>query len=143
MLTALKLQPEPNPCITTSDGARAEVDGEQLRVLTPDGIVLFEYDAATGKGALRMPKHLRLETEGDLEIVAGKKLHMQAEQAEARFGTIIERVGNAYRYVKELHQLKAGRVRSLVKGAIQLKGERMSMLAREDVHIDGTRINLG
>lgn len=143
MLTAIKLHPDNVQRISTSQGAHAEREQDQLRVVAPDGAVLFEYDAATGRGVMHMPKHLRLETEGDLELVAGRKLHLRAQEAEAQFDSLIERVGNAYRYVKELHQLKAGRVRSLVRGAIQLKGERMSLLAREDVHVDGQRINLG
>ena len=148
MLTALKLQDSPprstsTQTIATRDGARAEVDGDSLRVRAADGAVLFEYDAKSGRGVLRMPKHLRLETAGDLEMVAGKRLVMAAPEAETKFGSLIERVGNAFRYVKELHQLKAGRVRTLVEGAIQYKGQRMSLLAREDVHIDGERINLG
>lgn len=146
MLTALKLQtadPITPSVIATPSGARAEVEDDTVRVRAADGAVLFEYDAESGRGTLRMPTALRLETPGDIELVAGKKLHLQATEAETQFESLIERVGNAYRYVKELHQLKAGRVRSLVRGAIQLKSQRVSMLAREDVHIDGQRINLG
>jgi len=146
MLHALKIdqrEAAPVSCIETRHGARAERDGDMLRVCAPDGAVLFQYDGATGQGTLHMPKKLRLETQGDIEMVAGGKLHMQAQEAETQFGSLVERIGNVYRYVKELQQVKAGRLRSLVKGAIQLKGERMSLLAREDVHIDGERINLG
>ena len=140
MLTALKNN---DSFVTTRDGAWADSDGDKLRVHAADGAVLFEYDAATGKGTLRMPKHLRLETPGDIELVAGKRLKMEAQDAETKFDSFVEHIGNAFRYVRELQQTKAGRLRSLVKGAIQLKGGRMTMLAQKDVHIDGERINLG
>jgi hypothetical protein len=143
MQTAIKLHPVSTQQIATPDGTRAEIEGDTLRVRASDGALLFEYDAATGRGAVCMAKHMRFETEGDIEMVAAGTISLKARQAEMHFGSLIEHVGNAYRYVKELNQLKAGRMRALIAGAIQWKGDRVSVLAREDVHIDGKRINLG
>lgn len=210
----------PRLALVTASGASAELDrdgeAELLRVRDPNGAVLFEYDAQTGTGALRMPKNLRLcALEGSIELVAadavrcvaagevalrsatsasvtvggagaeasglrvgrdraalaseevligakraelhveraryvGKALHAAIERAEVvateletRAETLIETAGNALRRVKELHQLNAGRLRTLVEGALRMEGGHVVMRAKEEVHIDGEHINLG
>lgn len=217
---------EPEPAarpplrLVTAAGASAEVEqvkgAEVLRVRDPEGAVLFEYDATTGTGTLRMPGNLRLESmAGSIDLVArdgvrcvaggevslrgataasltvggpagetaglrvdarrtvlagdtlmaaareaevhfqkarylGKVLDATVERAETLFGelttradTLVERASNVFRHVKELHQLHAGRLRTLVEGGVRLEGGHVVMRAKEEVHIDGEHINLG
>jgi hypothetical protein len=58
-------------------------------------------------------------------------------------GRLIEKAKNVYRQVDNLNQLKAGRMRTLVKGSYHLKGESLNQKAEKDVRIDGNKINLG
>ena len=58
-------------------------------------------------------------------------------------GRLIEKAKNVYRQVDNLNQLKAGRMRTLVKGSYHLKGESINQKAEKDVRIDGNKINLG
>ncbi len=206
--------------LMTASGASAEVEtvdeAEVLRVRNPEGAVLFEYDAATGTGSLRMPGNLRLESlAGSIDLVArdgvrcvaggevslrgataasltvggragetaglrvdarrtvlagdtlvaaakeaevhfqkarylGKVFNATVERAETLYGelttradTLVERATNAFRQVEELHQLHAGRLRTLVEGGMRLEGGHVVMRAKEEVHIDGEHINLG
>ncbi|MFQ5773110.1 MAG: DUF3540 domain-containing protein [Kiloniellaceae bacterium] len=88
-----------------------------------------------------------LVTEGTYQ---GTRLMVTVERAKQVFGKletvaarIIERATDVYRQVENLHQLKAGRMRTLVKGACHIKGGRMSIKADDDVKINGRRIHLG
>ncbi|MGJ8680383.1 DUF3540 domain-containing protein [Paraglaciecola sp.] len=58
-------------------------------------------------------------------------------------GRLIEKAKNVYRQVDNLNQLKAGRMRTLVKGSYHLKSESINQKADKDVRIDGDKINLG
>lgn len=56
---------------------------------------------------------------------------------------LFERARNVYRYTEQLHQTKAGRVRTIVAGDYRVRGKRIDLGAQADVKIDGERINLG
>jgi hypothetical protein len=58
-------------------------------------------------------------------------------------GRLIEKAKNVYRQVDNLNQLKAGRMRTLIKGSYHLKSESINQKADKDVRIDGDKINLG
>ena len=66
--------------LVTPSGASAFVRDELIEVRDPKGRILFEYDAVTGKGSLTMPTgNLSLQApEGDVEIVAGRKVTLKA-----------------------------------------------------------------
>ena len=209
-----------DPEITTRDGAsaRLERDGEAevLTVRDRVGRVLFQYDAASGRGALFMPEgDLRLcAPRGSIELVAAGAIRASAggelslssdtaaslrvagatagsavslegsaasieggslrvaaqesdlslgdarasagtlraavEDAELTFGTVlrravrvIEQADNLYQRVTELCEIKAGRLRALVREGVWVKGEDVTLLARKDVRVDGEHINLG
>ena len=65
------------------------------------------------------------------------------DRLESRVGTLVERATNAFRQVTDMHQLKAGRLRTLVKGAMQLKTAHATIKTREEIYIDGKQIHLG
>ncbi len=58
-------------------------------------------------------------------------------------GRLIEKAKNVYRQVDNLNQLKAGRMRTLIKGSYHLKSESINQKAEKEVRIDGDKINLG
>ncbi len=72
------------PEIVTQDGARARLEqrtgGETLTVRDRAGRLLFEYDAATGRGSLTMPEgDLRLCTpRGSIELLAAHGIRAAA-----------------------------------------------------------------
>jgi hypothetical protein len=65
------------------------------------------------------------------------------ERLETVTDRLFEKAKAAYRQVEELSQLRAGRVRTLVKGSYFVRGETASLEARDDVRIDGNHIHLG
>lgn len=86
---------------------------------------------------------------GDTQAWA-TSLHAAVDRAELGFGEVVRTAGRVidqaeslYQRVGELYELKAGRLRALVKESIWMKGEDVTMLAKTDVRIDGEHINLG
>lgn len=73
-----------NPEIVTQDGTSARLeqrpDGEALTIRDRAGRLLFEYDAATGRGSLSMPEgDLRLCTpRGSIELIAAHGIRAAA-----------------------------------------------------------------
>lgn len=68
--------------LLTPSGAAAFVQEERIEVRDPKGRLLFEYDAATGRGSLTMPTgNLALRApEGDIELIAGRKVAVLAPE---------------------------------------------------------------
>jgi hypothetical protein len=80
----------------------------------------------------------------------GQKLHARLESAlmvvdrlETVAKRILEKAVNVYRRVDELHQLRAGRVRTHVEGAHLVQADTSEHRTRGPVRIDGERIELG
>lgn len=114
---------------------------------------------------------LRFRGEKDVAIDAGESLQLSSKRAAIaladatyvgarlrtkigdvknvveRLETVTERLFEkakaAYRQVEDLSQLRAGRVRTLVRGSWLVRGETTSLDARDDVKIDGKHIHLG
>lgn len=220
MTAAHRRAETPDLELTTRDGASARLvqsgEDEVLTVRDRAGRLLFEYDAASGRGTLLMPEgdlrlcaprgsiellaahgiraaaggelslssataaSLRVEgaevtsalrLEGDCAGLEGRALDVTAQEtelslgdvraragsvqasadsAELTFGTVlrtagrvIDRAENLYQRVSELCEIKAGRLRALVREGVWIKGEDTTLLARRDVRVDGEHINIG
>ncbi len=80
---------------------------------------------------------------GELLTVTVKRAKQVFEKLETVATRILERATDVYTHVENLQQVKAGRMRTLVKGACHIKGGRTSIRADDDVKIGGRRIHLG
>jgi hypothetical protein len=84
----------------------------------------------------------------DLTAAAGLRLRgaevaVAGEQVQLTAGTLIERCGSVYRWVKDAVQDRLGRLRQVVSGVHHLDAKRIVQRAEDEVEIDGERINLG
>ncbi len=131
--------------LSSATAASLRVEGREGR-----SSVRLEGDgAAIQGGALRVEAAESDLDLGDVRARAGA-LHAAIDSAELTFGTIlrsagrvIEQADNLYQRVSELCEIKAGRLRALVKEGVWVKGEDVTLLARKDVRVDGEHINLG
>jgi len=74
----------PPSCLETTAGASAEMDpdAETLRVRDAEGSIIFEYDAEAQRAVVRSPRgDLRLETEGNLDLVGGRGVRVRTAGA--------------------------------------------------------------
>jgi hypothetical protein len=132
---------------------RAE-QGLDIAAPAPDGFP-DQSLRIDGRGA-RLGVHQLTVTagRGDIRMLqadfSGKQLRSTVESAKLIYGKLEvsaqrlwERSGQAIRQVKELCQVQAGRMRTLVTGAHHMQSGRATITAREEVRIDGEKINLG
>jgi len=87
---------------------------------------------------------------GSIELSAGHGVRIKAPEVEVKAGRLrlaaksaIEKFGNAWRWVRETLQVRAGRTRTVVSEDCTLRAERILERATGTVTIDGEKINLG
>jgi hypothetical protein len=68
---------------------------------------------------------------------------LSATRLESTAERVFERAKTVFRTVEDVHQLVAGRSRTLVDGGFELRAKHASIDARDDVKIDGKSIHLG
>ena len=135
-----------------ASGLRIGAPDGDLTLAAPRGRVLIEAGsdlelAAAGQATLRSAS-TRVET-GDVAVVAtrietrARELAQLVGRFELRAQRLVESVTDAYREADGLSQLRAGRVRQLVRGACQLFAERTNISSEGDTSVDGDRVLLG
>jgi len=150
----------------TTNSPGEEADAERLRVYSPRNELLFEYDSASGRALVNVPRGgLALRTEeGDIELqsagavrIQGQEVGLTAERLEVRAThtrwiadkvetiaeTVMEKVKNAYRSVEHLTQLRTGRMRTLVEESYQFRSKNAYVKAEKDYKIKADQIQLG
>jgi hypothetical protein len=136
-----------------------EVSGKTI-LSVPEG----DLDLCSDKGSIRLQaaKHIELSSQqfsldsakAEFNVLETRYqgVRLSASIAQSKLflgklnttvGRLIEKAKNAYRQVDNLNQVKAGRMRTLIKGSYHLKGESINQKADKDVRIDGDKINLG
>jgi hypothetical protein len=130
--------------------------GESVDIATPAAEGLADQCLRIDHQGARLGVHQLSVTAGRGEIrfgqadFHGRQLRSTVESARLIYGRLEvsaqrlwERSGQAIRQVKELCQVQAGRMRTLVAGAHHMQSGRTTITAREEVRIDGEKINLG
>ncbi|MBI5017315.1 MAG: DUF3540 domain-containing protein [Deltaproteobacteria bacterium] len=114
---------EPRPTLRAPSGARAELseDGTTLRVLSPGGDLVFEYDPAANRTVCRVPRgDLQLATDDgdidlcsgrDLRLTAGRAVHVHAESAIELGASPLGSLGALLRLGRDLLHLRGPTVR--------------------------------
>ncbi len=153
--------------------AIAERDGgERIEVRDVGGRLVFELDPVTGRTVVTVPQgDLVLSAGGNVEIAAGgtvrcrgtegvtletgagarrTRLSLAAGLAEivaSRVETVADRLfekaRSVFREVDDLHQLRAGRSRTVVKDGLHQKSGYAVLECDEEMKIDGKTIHLG
>jgi len=72
-----------------------------------------------------------------------KKVKLVAGKVESITNEIISRAKNVYNDVDELIQLKAGRVRTLVKSTLHIRSKNSYLRSEEDFKVNAEKIHLG
>lgn len=158
--------------VTAATGAELElqVEGETVKALNAlampymprvgdivlaigqdDGHYVIGVLQTTGDMRLAFPAGVHFHApRGRVEFTSGEEIELQAPSVRVQSGklelvarTISEKFVNAFRCVKELSQLRAGRARTMVDGMNYQRAERQAIRARKDVRVDGNQIHLG
>ena len=111
---------------------RMDSDGAHLGV--------HAIDVAAGQGRFSIA---RASYHGKQVASSVDRARMTYNRLEIRAQRILQRSEHLFHQVRQLCQVQAGRLRTLVHGAHHIQSERTTLIAKEDVHIDGKKINLG
>ncbi len=76
-------------------------------------------------------------------VVTMDQARMVYRKLETVAERIVQRARDLYAHVEDLQQTRAGRLRTLVAGALHLKSGHASVTAEEEVKINGQEIHLG
>lgn len=151
---SLRLQlPEREALATLALGYHYEPRPNDLVLaLGPAGGDLYVVGVLQGSGAAR------LRVDGDLHVEATGRLHLHggagvniggthvavtAERYELLARSVVERLGNAYRWAQGVIMISARRTRTVVEEGATLAAGRIVEKAKKDVVIDGEQIRLG
>ena len=131
----------------SSESRRAESEGcnhayRDYEAGTPSWVELSspEVKLAAGQAEITIRETTYLGKRLTVTVQQAKQVFEKLETVATR---ILERATDVYRQVENLQQLKAGRMRVLIKGTCHIKGGRTSIRADDDVKIGGRRIHLG
>jgi hypothetical protein len=144
---------------------------ERIEVRDAQQRLVFELDPVSGRTVLSVPAgDLSIAAAGDVDIRAGgtvrcrgaevaleagaghtaSRLSLRAGLAElvaSRVETVADRLfekaRSAFRQVEDLHQLRAGRSRTVVAAGFHVKSGHTSIESDDEVRIDGKAIHLG
>ena len=72
-----------------------------------------------------------------------ERAHLVVDTLETVAERVLSRAGSLFQRVRELHEMKSGRLRAVVRGALDLSSESATLIAQKDVRLDGEKINLG
>ncbi len=97
-------------------------------------------DVAAGKGDFRIG---RTSFHGKHFTSSVDRARMSFDRFEIAARRFMQRSEQYFHWVRQLCQVQAGRMRTLVFGAHHVQSRRTTLVAEEDVHIDGKKINLG
>lgn len=126
--------------------------GDHLLVIgQEEGFYVIGVLHAQGDMTLTFPGNVRFHTpRGGVLFSAQQPIELQAPEVKVSAGkwtvvaqTLSEKVTSAFRWVKDLASLKAGRQRNHVEGACYERAERRVIKAKKDVRVNGDRIHLG
>ena len=144
--------------LRTADGASAALEDGEIVVRSPSGEAVVRYDAKVGLRIIAPEGDLTLAApKGRVVVQAGTEAMLEAPRLtvraseltqlvgrwELRAERIVESAKDAYREISELLQVRAGRVRTLVRGTSQLVAGRTEIVSDEDTIVDGKRVLLG
>jgi hypothetical protein len=104
-----------------------------------------------GPSVLSFPGDVTLSApQGSIQLDAGKTLALSAPEVEIRAErvdveakTMSQRLENAFQWVKDLLQVRAGRSRAVVDGTHHQLAERTFIRSEKETKVDGEKIYLG
>jgi hypothetical protein len=127
--------------VVSRSGATANVTDDVIEIRDAEGALIIRYDAERGETTISAPKDLILS--GERVIIRGAEASIEVGKLEVTAARLVERVFEAYRDVDSLLQTRAGRMRTLVRGALDLLSGSTNIVSEEDTSIDGKRVLLG
>ncbi|HAJ26543.1 MAG TPA: hypothetical protein DCG53_04755 [Syntrophus sp. (in: bacteria)] len=75
--------------------------------------------------------------------VRSKRAVQVVDILDSVIGRVTERVRDSFRWIENLEQIRAGRIRTIVNDRFTVKAGHASLISEEEVAIDGKKIHIG
>lgn len=124
----------PQGDLELASGGAVRVRGERIE-LASDRLDVQAKKAGLALGDLAYAGTRLLAKLDDVRI--------HATRIESTVERLFQKAKSVFKTVEDLEQTRAGRVRTIVSGALYMKGETTTMEADGDVRVDGATIHLG
>ncbi len=111
-----------------------------IGVLHTQGDFTFNFPAGV---TFRAPRGAMNFHSGESVDLHAPEVRVTAGNLTFLAGKLTEKVTSAFRWVKDLVQLKAGRSRTVIEGTSHERAQRRVIRADKDVRVNGERIHLG
>lgn len=76
-------------------------------------------------------------------VTTAQRVATSVDKYELTATRIVEKTQDAFREVMDLAETKAGRARTIVRGAFSLRARRTQMVSKEETKVDGKKVLLG
>jgi len=150
--------------VALDNGSYAQASGEpgaeRLQIFSEGQELLFEYDEqnrtarvnlesgdlefVTRRGSISFSSDREILFDGEsVGITARSGLRLTAARLETVVDSLVEKAKNVYRTVEQLSQLRAGRMRTLVRSTFHFKARRAFLKSEKDYKINAEKIHLG
>ncbi|MEO7031576.1 MAG: DUF3540 domain-containing protein [Herbaspirillum sp.] len=127
--------------MTTQHG-KLRVNATQLELTAHDSVSLqapkIELDGLAGKLQFHRIDANAQEFNGRIGNIS-----LLAQNVHSTVDRLIQKARNSFRWIENLDETRAGRVRMQITDRFQLKARHASMIAEDQVKIDGKKIDLG
>jgi len=114
--------------------------GSGLTKWSVPGDLVFEAPQGGIRFACEQPMLFHSDWRVD---IASKRMTLRAARLEFAARSLVQRVGNAYLWIKGLLQVKSRRCRTLADEDFLVKAKRARLKSEGDFNIDGKTIHLG
>lgn len=109
-----------------------------------DGYYVIGVLEGSGPTLLSAPGDLELRADrGAVRLVSGRAVEVRAPKIRMLAGTLVQKLGEAFHWVRGMFQIRSRQSRTLVEETSYQKSGHAYVLAEKDVKIDGERIHLG
>jgi hypothetical protein len=116
-----------------------------------DDLYVIGVLKGTGKTSFTAPGDIEFKApRGNIEMISAKgirirspKFKVKSNEIEFMARVVVEKYENAKRWIKDMCQLRAGRVQTSVESTYRMKAGKIIECAEGDVKIDGNKIHLG
>lgn len=150
--------------VTIAAGGGLHLHGRSIQLRTLSSVRILVHDLASrilgsmgiGRRGLELQTpSVRVETDesnlttkevgvrADLVSLEAQRVRTRAGSVELEADSLVQRVGSLTRWVRDLAQLRAGRLRSIVTGSWISRSGRADLRSKETFKVDGDRIHLG
>jgi hypothetical protein len=127
--------------LRSAEGIAVDTGGDVA--VRAENVALEPTQAVVVRGRVARLTADTVELVAERMVTKARTVAHKLERLELQAKSIVERADESFRFVADVAELRAGRVRTLVRELFAVRTRRGSLVADEDMAVDGRRVLLG